>query len=968
MTNNNSNTVYEILLTVYSEFDEFQNPILSSGTNFMLDTYEYDMITFDMSINEIQDISQRNSTYSKTIELPDTDNNRYVFGYLSQLNVDTGFYNPNKRADCQILVDTLPILTGTLQLKSIVMNYISGEIKLECIFFSSVIGFYKSMGEYYLTDLIGASGGSGSYGGTYSIGLNRYNHTYNIQNVSYSWTQSQTFGYYYPLIDYGITYGTQSNTAIASGMSIFNVAGTIASSGNTNSVVLQQMYPAVYVKTVVDEIFAEAGYTYDSNFLNSDFFSGLILPFVNQNIAGATGGIGVPTLYDNGTLANISQSKLFFPSGGMGFYNSIITPSPLGAPYTASNIEYGQYYTPNYEAKAIGHYFENTTTNTLYYKPSIDMDCTGTGSYAGNLVNLFSGAYLVPSGPSGHVKVYQEIYLNWAIIRSGATHSTFVGRAPLVQATFDNSGAIHRTPINPNWSLTLDRFTTNNLTDVTSISTTPLVSGYSTLNPGDITYMYLDLHTPDVVSSPATGSNILNLNIFTVQYNIASFALPGGEISIPANLPANVKQKDFMTNLYQLFNLYVEPDKLFPNLLRIEPRDDYYKYDKETGEAVIKDWTNKIDLNQDITMDILSNTQAKTTVRTYKLDSDYYNKYYNGLTNRTQGDVIREIDNDFTVNTNTITSIFSSSVLVNIPGMIDFPIMNLANQIDPVFNYPVGISSVSIKIAQAAYIPLGIDAWQFATQSGSPGATFTSYPYAGNYDNPFSPSTDLNFDTQLASFYSGGQTTNTLFQTYHQEQFDELNDLSSRILTCEMFLTPQDIYNFYFNHIIYIELGGQGKYWRVNSIKNFDVTGQSTCTVELLTAIKPAVLIPEYGVSTTTTSTTTTTTTQNVGYFQLETGYDLNITNVTGTNLPTFILPVNYPDTSAVIITSPIPAQTINVTLTGTSIDLYRKLNLVVDGVSVYCVGATAGSYNLTLPSTVGVTHSVSIQVNSGSC
>ena len=173
-----------------------------------------------------------------------------------------------------------------------------------------------------------------------------------------------------------------------------------------------------------------------------------------------------------------------------------------------------------------------------------------------------------------------------------------------------------------------------------------------------------------------------------------------------------------------------------------------------------------------------------------------------------------------------------------------------------------------------------------------------------------------------------------------------------------MYLTPQDIYNFYFYNIIYIELGGNGRYCRVNSISNYDVSGRSTCTVELLT-----ILNNEWGrtgsvpsiIPTTTSTTTTTTTTAIGGVFTLSPYYNLDITGVTGTGLPGFSLPVPSPYITTTPFYNTLPgSNSISVTLanssgSGTWSGPNRYLSLQENGVEIYRVFATAGNATLGL-------------------
>lgn len=59
-------------------------------TRYNLDTFppeQQEPIEINYCINDINDISNRNASSSKTITLPETDNNREVFGFISDLNL-----------------------------------------------------------------------------------------------------------------------------------------------------------------------------------------------------------------------------------------------------------------------------------------------------------------------------------------------------------------------------------------------------------------------------------------------------------------------------------------------------------------------------------------------------------------------------------------------------------------------------------------------------------------------------------------------------------------------------------------------------------------------------------------------------------------------------------------------------------------------------------------------------------------
>jgi len=109
------------------------------------------------------------------------------------------------------------------------------------------------------------------------------------------------------------------------------------------------------------------------------------------------------------------------------------------------------------------------------------------------------------------------------------------------------------------------------------------------------------------------------------------------------------------------------------------------------------------------------------------------------------------------------------------------------------------------------------------------------------------------------------------------------------------------------------------------------------------------------------------TATQTPGVFTLAANsYLLNITNITGTGLPTFTLPVNSGGAASTPNFIYIPgSNTINVTLTsaGAYGGPQRYLSMTLNGVEIYRVAATGGSFNLGLTSAVYAANSLAINV-----
>ena len=70
---------------------------------------------------------------------------------------------------------------------------------------------------------------------------------------------------------------------------------------------------------------------------------------------------------------------------------------------------------------------------------------------------------------------------------------------------------------------------------------------------------------------------------------------------------------------------------------------------------------------------------------------------------------------------------------------------------------------------------------------------------------------------------------NNLFNVFYKQQMIELTDQSSRLMTCNMYLTPTDIANFRFNDVIY----AHKEYWRLNKIVDYDTSSDVNQTTEV---------------------------------------------------------------------------------------------------------------------------------------
>jgi len=210
--------------------------LISSGTIDLSDDVIYSL---NYSIADIRQPENRDASYSKTIKIPGSKNNDNLFKYIFEIDIDCNF-NPNIKAECIIYIDELPQLRGYLQMLRIYRND-ENSIEYEVTIRGQVANIFTEWGDKELTD----------------INWSDLDHYYLKSNIMASWSVLQGDGYMYPLIDLGKTNGAEYH--------------------------VEDFAPAIYVREYLVRMFALAGYTWSSAFLNDKIlFKHLIIPFNQQ--------------------------------------------------------------------------------------------------------------------------------------------------------------------------------------------------------------------------------------------------------------------------------------------------------------------------------------------------------------------------------------------------------------------------------------------------------------------------------------------------------------------------------------------------------------------------------------------------------------------------------------------------------------------------------------------------------------
>lgn len=793
---------------------------LSNTTpNIYLDTFQEESLSFNFNIADITDISKKNSSYSKTISLPDTERNRRAFDDIFNLEAydptwaDIRTFNPNKKVSCIVLGDTLEIFRGNLQLTNIVYDFDGYRNSYEVVIYSDNDTLFKIIGEQYLSDL----------------NLSRYDHTYTVENIEGSWDNTYFDGYFYPLIDYGNSYYFVTNNNV------------------TNAIRFDTFAPALFAKTIFDQIFAEAGFSYTSTFLNSPNFTELIIPFSNK-IFGPN--LQIQTTNANEVVVVSKNNTTSANTGGASpwsFYNTSLnlnveTYDPNGLYVTASffpTVEYA---------------YTNPSNETFRQKFKLYIKIRTTGK---NSTDFWIDSF-------DDIKVWVKRSTN----ADGSNNVNFSNSGSYNQLTNSNfsqyfrdikfnggNGISVRNVLEPNGDFTFQNVGGNTFEAVIQCETD--YEDYLGYNE-KVRFFVTRAH-----QNPPNNVIFYTFNILpTSQVQVIvdkTKAVLGCNLVISELIPTKVKQKDFLMSIFKMFNLYIEPSKDLSNHFIIEPRDQYYNQ-----YQVLKNWSDKIDLNSEISSEILSNLQKRTNLFSYKADKDFYNENYTTNTNDIFGQFRFEIDNDFISDENKIEPIFSPTPTDRL-ALNRFGIFDSSNIILPIiaklnngsYAKPDGMN-MRILYGKKILLASGVNLRIFNPLTNS-NKLYNYYPYAGPGDDPFNPQYTLNFG-RVSSYYSGyNETSNNLFNTYYRNQISELNDEGSRLITANFNLNSTDINDFKFSDLIYTTINNMSDWYRVVKIIDFNPLSEDTTKVQLVKAYNYNIILgtpspppePEYCIAST---------------------------------------------------------------------------------------------------------------------
>ena len=324
------------------------------------DLYEDEDIPLSLSVDDFKNVAEKVQSYSKAFNLPATKRNNQIFDNIFEITrTNTGLnFNPYKRTKAILKQDGFLLFEGYLRMIDISDK--SGEISYNVNLYSEVVALADVLGDKTFSDL----------------NLTELDHGYNKLQIQYSWndtgtsmtfTNPNTSGFRddyttlrYPFVDW-------THQILVGGSS-----GSAATNGFPELTKLETAFrPFINIKYLIDRIFQDVPFTYESAFFNTDDFKKLYMDF-------NWGGDTLPSP-SNIFVGTWKKSALVPSNNNAGAYKELqLIPESSAGGLAGSTLP------PNYNTST---YIITATSDNEIYDISYRFNIENTNGTSSNLVD-----------------------------------------------------------------------------------------------------------------------------------------------------------------------------------------------------------------------------------------------------------------------------------------------------------------------------------------------------------------------------------------------------------------------------------------------------------------------------------------------------------------------------------------------------------------------------------------------------
>lgn len=627
-----------------------------------LDLYQNEPVILSLSFAELQDITKKNSNFSKAFSLPGSKKNNEVFNFFYDLNAIPTTFNPNDKFPATLQWDGYEIMSGHIRLNGVTIT--NGEIIYQVTFYNQVGDLMANIGDQFLFDL-NLSGLSHPYSPSVILESQLDPTLFPLTGTTnYSYQNGKTMwglyniGYNYVNSTSGLTqwYQGTSTTSqqIQAGPRQFTVTPT--------NLPYRVGDP---VRLYHDATRFMLGYV-----TNYDIYSGIM-------------NVEVETT--NGTGTHNSWVITYNIPSGATIVDSTSTPLVQFSPFNTS----GSTYSP------VPPYFDfsGTPVQDYYFKPTIQLrelyyqivEQAGYQIESDFMDTDYLKKYYIP------MKFVDEtVYSRNAIPACYSFYNQDIGSLSITPIYVDPTSAITCNSLA--WT-----GTTTYLTIPDDYSGTYLWRFTFTVIPSTycdgVTDPYLNFYYTDgsqtfpIYQNAICDGNVQTISIdVNIKYSattnqslyfdgdyisVSGFtaSIVGGPRFIPTGSiidyalefpPNDYKQIDFITSVNKYFNFVIVPSYEKPNTLRIEPIIDYI------GKGEVLDWTTKVNFKESQNLYPTTSLLNGTLEYEFKLDQDYANQDFKSQANRIFGTDKINLGLEYKDTTTKFDYVFSSPIDITV--------------------------------------------------------------------------------------------------------------------------------------------------------------------------------------------------------------------------------------------------------------------------------------------------------------
>lgn len=224
----------------------------TDGNASILDLYENENMYLQFQFNDLIEFSNVGN-YSREFRIPASKNNIDFFGAIFNVNYN-GWFDFRKKVDASIVVNTIPITNGHIQIKQI---YQSKEKlnELQIVFFGETPNIARAVGEKKLKDIVAIQNGDLDYALIHANIPQPNDNTILTLCDKFNW-------------------------------STFNFENTT----DFNDLYVGQLTPAIKTRYLVEQILLDAGFTYDGAIFDS-ITEEMYTPFIADKGLICSGGL-----------------------------------------------------------------------------------------------------------------------------------------------------------------------------------------------------------------------------------------------------------------------------------------------------------------------------------------------------------------------------------------------------------------------------------------------------------------------------------------------------------------------------------------------------------------------------------------------------------------------------------------------------------------------------------------------------